>query len=192
MRTMPDLESERLLIRPFTPQDSSATYHILASIGWVDSSKTKAQQQAIIADYIEWCSLNHRHLAQLYQPPYGDRAVVLKKTNAIIGTCGLVPCLDAFGVFPAFGGQSGGFATAEVGLLWTIGASHQQKGYATEVAKTLINYALTDLNLKHIIATTEYDNIASQKVMENAGMRLERNPFAEPPWLQIMGIAQQD
>jgi len=191
MRIMPNLESERLRIRPFTPQDSEATYYLLASIGWVDSEKTEAEQRAATDDYIQWCSLNHRHLAQLYQPPYGDRAVVLKNTDELIGTCGLVPCLDMFGVFPSFGGQSGGFATAKMGLLWTIGAKYQQKGYATEVAKTLINYALTDLNLDHIIATTEYDNIASQKVMGNAGMRVEKNPFSEPPWLQVLGIAKQ-
>ena len=43
-------------------------------------------------------------------------------------------------------------------------------------------------NLKRLVATTEYDNFASQAVMTKLGMRLERNPFPEPPWLQLVGI----
>ena len=78
-----------------------------------------------------------------------------------------------------------------MGLLWTIAAAHQGQGHATEVARALINYALLELNLQHVIATTEYDNLASQRVMAKAGMRLERNPFALPPWLQILAVAEK-
>jgi ribosomal-protein-alanine N-acetyltransferase len=190
MRAMPVLETERVQIRPFFLDDVNAAHRNAASIGWVDEAQSEAEQLAVMREYIRWCSLNHRQLAMLYQPPYGDRAVVLKATNELIGSCGLVPVIDPVGVFPYFGGQPGGYAQAEVGLLWTIGAAYQGQGFATEVARTLIDYALQELNLHHIIATTEYDNTASQKVMEKAGMHLERNPFAEPAWLQVLGIAE--
>jgi len=42
--------------------------------------------------------------------------------------------------------------------------------------------------VKRLIATTEYDNAASMGVMLKLGMRLEQNPFADPPWLQMVGI----
>lgn len=189
MRTMPVLQTERLVIRPFTPADITPTHQVLASIGWVDDTLDEKQQQEATGEYVRWCSLNHQQLAQLGQPPYGDRAVILKETDTLIGTCGLVPCLDTFAVFPSFGGRPDGFASAKMGLLWAIGSRYQNRGYASEVARSLINYALTELNLDHIIATTEFDNIPSQKVMVKAGMRLERNPYGEPPWLQICGIA---
>lgn len=189
MRTMPILETERLVIRPFTTADIDPTHQVLSSIGWVDDTLHENQQREATGEYVTWCSLNHQQLAQLDQPPYGDRAVILKETETLIGTCGLVPYLDTFAVFPTFGGRPDGFASAKMGLLWTIGSSYQNSGYATEVARSLINYALTELNLDHIIATTEFDNTASQKVMTKAGMRLERNPYGEPPWLQICGIA---
>ncbi len=140
--------------------------------------------------YIQWCSLNHQQLALLSQPPYGDRAVTLKANGELIGTCGLVPYVADLGVFPYFGEQEGGHDIVEMGLMWTIATQHQKRGYGTEVACALIDYALNELNLHHIIATTEYDNLASQKVMRNAGMHVESNPFDEPSWLQILGVAE--
>ena len=190
MRAMPVLETERLWIRPFTIDDAETAYQVSASIGWVDPDQTEAEQRAAEAEYIQWLSLNHKQLALLYQPPYGDRAVALKETNRLIGKCGLVPYVAKLGVFPFFGGQPNPKDTAAMGLMWAIGAAHQKQGFATEVARALIEYAFTSLNLDHIIATTEYDNIASQRVMEKAGMRLERNQFDEPPYLQVMGIAE--
>lgn len=190
MRTMPILETERLRIRPFTPNDLHDTIQTLTTIGWVDESQTKANQHATIEKYVQWSSLNHAQLAQLGQPPYGERVIALKQTDQMIGTCGYVPCLDNYAVLPYFGSRKDGLTSAEVGLLWTIHSEQQQKGYASEVARALIKYAFDGLNLHHIIATTDYDNIASQKVMQNAGMRLERNPYNDPPWLQVVGIAE--
>ena len=37
---------------------------------------------------------HYEQLAKLRQPPYGDRAVVLKPTGRLIGACGYVPCLN--------------------------------------------------------------------------------------------------
>ena len=79
-------------------------------------------------------------------------------------------------------------ATAEVGLLWLIEPAHQGQGYASEAAQTLIDYAFGTMRLLRLIATTEYDNLASQAVMRKLGMTIERNPFPDPPWLQVVGI----
>jgi RimJ/RimL family protein N-acetyltransferase len=122
------------------------------------------------------------------QPPYGDRAVLLKETGQLIGSVGLVPCVDVYGQLPSLGGQANCPATAEVGLLWLIDTAHQGKGYAAEAAQTLINYAFDTMRLQRLIATTEYDNLASQAVMRKLGMTIERNPFPDPPWLQVVGI----
>ena len=35
---------------------------------------------------------------------------------------------------------------------------------------------------------TDYPNLASQGVMRRLGVRLERNPQSEPPWLQMVGV----
>ena len=188
MREIPVLESERLRIRPFQNADLPQLFAIKQAIGWVDAQKTAEQQQQAEADYLDWAVRNERQLAQLGQPPYGDRAVVLKATGQLIGSVGLVPCVDVYGQLPSLGGQANCFATAEVGLLWLIDPAHQGKGWATEAAQTLVNYAFGTMRLQRLIATTEHENLASQAVMRKLGMMVERNPFPDPPWLQTVGV----
>ena len=80
--------------------------------------------------------------------------------------------------------------TPEVGLFWAIDPPRQRQGYATEAARAMIDYAFDTLRLWRILATTEYDNHASQAVMLKAGMTLTRNPRPDPPWMQVVGVAQ--
>ena len=191
MRVMPELETERLVIRPVHQDDFEAIYQHSRAIGWVDESKTEAEQREIAHHYTQWLSLNHTALARIGQPPYGDRVIVLRETNTLIGICGLVPYVIDLSVFPSFGGtDKGGFAQAEVGLMWAISPQHWRKGYATETARALIDYAFNKMGLNRIIATTEHDNVASQGVMQKVGMRLEHNPYSEPPWCQVLGVLE--
>jgi len=192
MREVPVLESERLRIRPFRNTDLPHLFQIKQNIGWVDAAKTAEQQLLDEANYLEWAVRNERQLAQLGQPPYGDRAVLLKENDQLIGSVGLVPCVDMYGQLPSLGGQANCPATAEVGLLWLIDTTHQGKGYATEAAQTLIDYAFGTMRLQRLIATTEYDNLASQAVMGKLGMTIEHNPFPDPPWLQVVGILENN
>ena len=76
----------------------------------------------------------------------------------------------------------------EVGLYYNIAVRHRRQGYATEAAQLLVDYAFTVMRLKRIVATTAYDNTASMGVMRCLGMRIGRNPFPEPPWLQVVGV----
>ncbi len=153
------------------------------------------------------CSLEHRfrgrqfecsrripgELAKLRQPPNGDRAVVPKSTGQLIGACGFVPCLNVFGQLPAFasGGASGSLSlySTEFGLFYAISPAHQRQGYAAEAAQAVVDYAFRHLRLKRTVATT-YDNMASIGVMRKLGMRVEKNPRPEPPWLQVVGVLE--
>jgi ribosomal-protein-alanine N-acetyltransferase len=135
------------------------------------------------ARWLEWTVTGYEQYAHLHQPPYGERAVVLKPVGQLIGACGFVPCLDRFEQLPAF-------ATTELGLYYAISPAHQRRGYATEAAQAMCDHAFQELGLKRIVATTTYDNAASIGVMRKLGMRIERNPFPDPPWLQIVGIRE--
>ena len=79
---------------------------------------------------------------------------------------------------------------AELGLFYAVSPAHQRQGYATEVAKALVDYAFQQLRLKRVVATTSYDNAASQDVMHKLGLSIERNPSPEPPWLQVVGVLE--
>ena len=60
---------------------------------------------------------------------------------------------------------------AELG--WVIAPEHAGKGYATEAAGELLRFCFEDLGVRRVIAQCFADNVASWKLMERLGMRLE-------------------
>jgi RimJ/RimL family protein N-acetyltransferase len=192
---MPPLETERLLIRPFVMDDLDDAYRLFdIELNADDLRVDKMESKRERAEWLQWSVLNYRQLAKLHQPPYGDRAIVLKSSGVLIGSCGFVPCLNPFEQLPNFPyhnpAGSLGHNTPEFGLFYAISPSHQRNGYATEAASALVDYAFDQLNLKCIIATTDDDNLASISVMRKLGMRVEKNPLGEPPWLQVVGVLE--
>lgn len=186
------LHTQRLSIRPFVIDDLPAIHRILDQTfgdGKLINDEAALEERR---SWLEWQRLNQIWLPNLHQPPYGERAIVLQATDAVIGAVGYVPCLDMFEQIPALRAteHASGYVTPEVGLFWAIDPALQKQGYATEAAQALIDNAFTQMRLRRIIATTEYDNAASQAVMRKLGMRVERNPLPEPAWLQIVGVLE--
>jgi ribosomal-protein-alanine N-acetyltransferase len=184
---VPVLRTDRLVIRPFSADDLDEAVRVFDDEIY---GPARAGARAERARWLEWTALSYEQLAKLYQPPYGDRAVTLGDTGELIGAVGYTPCYHPFG-------QLGGFAqappmahTAEVGLYWAIAPARRGRGYAVEAGRALIEFAFAEMNLYRIVATTEYHNSASQRVMEKLGMTLERNPLSGPPWLQVVGVLQ--
>ena len=183
------LHGERVNVRRFAMDDLDAIHRILdVELDGLDGAEHLAARRR----WLEWSVLNYDALASLHQPPYGDRAVVLRETGELIGACGLAPVLLPFDQLPSRGAASPipGLTSSEIGLFWAIAPAQQRCGYAAEAGRLLIDYAFSNLRLARIVATTEYDNPASQRVMQKLGMRLERNPHAEPPWMQIVATLE--
>lgn len=189
---MPTLETQRLVIRPLTLDDLDAVYQLLdVDLREADVGTEGALEREGRRRWLEWTVLNYQQLALQYQPPYGDRAVVLKERDELIGLCGYVPGFGPFAQIPALGGATPDGTTRftpEFGLYWAISPAHRRRGYAGEAAQALIDYGFAQLNLQRIIATTTYDNTASIGVMRRVGMQIERNPLPTPPWFQIVGV----
>jgi len=184
------LETSRLIIRPFAPDDLRPIHRIL-DLTFGDGSKIDDEEALNDRrSWLEWSRLSAEWLPKMFQPPYGDRAVVLKHTNAVIGAVGLVPCFDVFEQIPTLNrdGPPSAYRVAEMGLFWAIDPDQQRQGYATEAAQALIDFAFQQLRVKRLIATTEYDNAASIGVMRKLGMTIAKNPLPDPPWLQVVGI----
>jgi RimJ/RimL family protein N-acetyltransferase len=106
----------------------------------------------------------------------------------------VVTCLNAFEQMSNFDyfreSKNTGRNSTEFGLFYAISPAHQRREYATEAAQALIDYAFGQLNMKRVIATTDFDNIGSMAVMRNPGMIIEKNPLAGPPWLQVVGVLE--
>jgi RimJ/RimL family protein N-acetyltransferase len=186
------LETNRLVIRPFILDDVPVIHRILDQTfgagDKVDDTSALQERQS----WVQWSILNQEWLPRLDQPPYGDRAIVLRATRELIGSVGYVPLLDVFEQIPELANSTSPSActTTEFGLFWVIDPHHQRQGYATEAAQAMIEYAFKQLRLKRVIATTEYTNVASQGVMRKSGMKITRNPLPHPVWLQIVGIIE--
>lgn len=179
------LETERLVIRRFALDDLDAIHAILNE---AFSEVPRAERQ----EWLEWTVRNDRALARLYQPPYGDRAIVLQATEAVIGAVGLVPSFGPFDRLPALRAHSSepstGLFSPEVGLFWVLATAYRGQGYATEAARALVAFAFAHLHLKRIVAMTEEDNTASIAVMQRLGMTVQRHPDPAPEWFQVVGI----
>jgi ribosomal-protein-alanine N-acetyltransferase len=195
MLEMPILETERLLIRPFVMEDLADAHRLFdVELQGAELGTDKMETVAERAQWLEWTVLNYVQLAKLDQPPYGDRAVILKSTGQLVGSCSFVPCLNAFEQLPYFSSgdmsERPGRHSAEFGLFYAISPAYQRHGYASEAAQALVDYAFQHLRLKRVVATTNYGNVASIGVMDKLSMRVERNPRPEPPWLQVVGILE--
>jgi RimJ/RimL family protein N-acetyltransferase len=179
MRT---LETDRLIIRAFVLNDADTVSRLLdAAFG--AGSYGSAAEKRVMFDYAVAADAG---LALLHQPPYGDRAIVKRDSDEVIGSVGFAPCLMPFGQLPSF--EPTTRFTSEIGLFWALFPEHWGHGYATEAAAAMIAYAFGQLRLRRIVATTEHDNTRSMNVMRRLGMRLERNPRPEPEWFQTVGV----
>jgi len=88
-------------------------------------------------------------------------AVFETESNKIIGWCGL----------------DGQCCPGQTVIFYSIENAHQGKGYATQCASKLLEYAFESLGMDSIHGGCYKDNIASCRVMEKIGMK--RNPDEE-------------
>lgn len=187
---VPALETERLIIRPFTMDDLDAIHHILdVDLGPIAEDEQPQTIEERTA-WLRWTIMSYEQLDKLLQPPYGDRAVVRKEDQRLIGACGFAPCLGPFEQLPYFRERTDtantSFDTPEVGLYYAFARAAWGHGYATETSRALIAYAFKEMALKRVVATTTHDNARSIGVMQRLGMRIERR--TQPGWLQVVGI----
>src|SRR6266540_2588834 len=120
------LETARLIIRAFTLADGDTYSRLLEAAFGADSSGS-AEDRRIIFEYQVAADPG---LALLHQPPYGDRAIVLRDSGEVVGSVGYAACLMPFGLLPSF--ETTTRFTSEIGLFWALFPEHQGRGYATE------------------------------------------------------------
>jgi RimJ/RimL family protein N-acetyltransferase len=173
---MPPLETERLVIRALRDEDLAAVLAVLDASG--------ADAEAATERYVRHAGLNARVLTELRQPPIGDRAVLLRGTDKLIGLAGLVPAFGPFDQLRPIDEQPpqprmSALYRIEIGLYYQVDVELRGRGYATEAAQALVAFAFERIRLARIVATTERENLASQAVMRHLGMRSHENALAD-------------
>ena len=149
----PLFETDRCYLRPFEKGDGYHFYHINS-----DSEVLKYTGD------VAFNSLEdaHRFIEQYNQYEingYGRWAVLLKKTDAFIGWCGLKYEPD----------------TGETDLGYRFYRNQWGMGFATETTLASIKFGFEKLKLKSIVGRAYFGNDASIRVLEKCGMKFERN-----------------
>lgn len=148
------LETPRLLLRDFTPGDWPAVLayqsdpRYLRYYAW--ESRAPEAVQAFVQMFIDQQRQEPRLKYQL--------AVTLRDTGALIGNCGIRKAT-------ADGHE------AEIG--YELSPDHWGRGYATEAVAAILRFGFETLRIHRVAAWLVADNVASARVLEKNGLRLE-------------------
>lgn len=143
------LETDRLYLREFVKQDFKALCNILQ-----DPKVMYAYEHAFNLD--ECHAWLEKQLTRYKEDGFGLWAVVLKKSDIVIGQCGLsLQDID-------------NTTLLEIGYLFNQSYWHQ--GFAIEAAQACKQYAFSTLHAKEVYSIIRDTNIASKNVAIKNGM----------------------
>lgn len=159
------IATEHLTIRPLVSSDVAALVAL-----WTDPEVTRYMGGPRDRSQLE--SGFAEELAVVERPCFDLWPTVETASGQIIGHCGLLD-KEVDGV-------------AEVEVVYVLARSAWSKGLATEAAAALRQAAFGTLNLPRLIALIDPGNVASARVAEKVGLRLEKT--TERPGGKVMQV----
>ncbi len=141
------IESERLILRELDIKDSESFFKlnsdplVLKYTGDVPFSSITAAETFLL------------NYSDYKKNGYGRWAVILKETSSFIGWCGLKLNEENL-----------------IDIGFRFFKEEWGKGFATESAKSVIDYGFNTLKLKEIIGRASKNNISSIRVLEKLNM----------------------
>jgi RimJ/RimL family protein N-acetyltransferase len=157
-RMLPEIRTERLLLRPLAHEDLEAIHRIwtdpeVRRYLWDGERIPKEKTEAVLAGSSE--SFESRG--------FGIWAVVHEESEELVGFCGF-RFLDA---------------TPEIELVYGISAPYWGTGLATEAARAAIRYGFEEVGFDRILGIADTENVASRHVLGKIGMRFEKRAAHE-------------
>lgn len=150
---MPEIETERLLLRTVAHEDADALVRIL---GDAEFRRYLPLQQAPTREKVE--AGVARMLNHWGERGYGQWMLSPKNSREVLGYCGLRFLAE----------------TEEVEILYGIDKPHWNRGLVTEAAKATLRFGFEEAKLGRIIALAHPENKGTQRVMQKAGLRYEK------------------
>jgi [ribosomal protein S5]-alanine N-acetyltransferase len=151
-------ETERLLVRHFQPSDLDDFAALCADPDVMRyMGDGTILEHSLVEHWIKVC------LDKYAIRGYGTSAVFEKATGQFVGYCGVVRAPE------------NDFDE----LIYAFNKSAWGKGYATEVARPMLNYVFAKSELDTIYATIHPENPASIHVAEKLGFRFDRQEVDE-------------
>lgn len=153
------ITTNRTTLREFIAEDAP---HLCALLGNEDIMKfgpgAQTQQQII-----EWIADARR---RYLQNGYGPWAVLASESQQLMGYCGLFHFSDLEG-------------REEVEIGYRFAQEFHGKGYATEAAIGVRDYAFQNLGIRRLVAMIDPGNIPSLRLARRLGMEYEKDIMFE-------------
>ena len=165
------LQSERLLLRWFREEDYEQFCKICSDpevMRFLGDGKPMTAMEV-------WRQMA-TFMGHWYFRGYGIWAVQEKSTGNLVGRIGFM--------------NPAGWPGFELG--WTLGREFWGRGFATEGARRALEYAFTEMDRDHVISLIAPENIASTKVAERLGEKVEGQTEVLEHKVLIYGIARDD
>lgn len=147
---MKALETERLILRMFTPEDAEDVYAYASNpnvgppAGWAPHTSVEDSRRII---------------EEIFMPPEAW-AIRIKGDDRVVGVIALEPD----NIRPDANSRELGYNLAE---------EHWGKGYMTEAAKEVLRFAFEELCLDQVGICTSRVNKRSQRIIEKCGFTYE-------------------
>jgi RimJ/RimL family protein N-acetyltransferase len=150
---IPTLETERLILRPFTPADAP-TVRELAGLPEVAATTLNIPHPYPAGLAEQWIG---RHAEGAANGEIYTFAIARRADGQLLGGIGI--------------GGGGAHKRAEIGY-W-LGVRYWNRGYTSEAARRVVAFGFEQLGLNRIQSTHFPRNPASGRVMQKAGMTYE-------------------
>jgi ribosomal-protein-alanine N-acetyltransferase len=150
---LPQLETQRLILRKLTPGDASDIFDYAS-----DPEVTKYllwNTHQTVSDSLAFVSAALARYDTGAPAPWG---IVLKNEGKIIGTCDYISVRETH-------------SRAEIG--YALSRKYWGRGIMTEAVRKVIDYGFRVKNFNRIQAVCDVPNIGSARVLEKAGMTFE-------------------
>lgn len=152
---MKTIETERLIIRPFSIVDAPFVIQLMNAPNWLEYiGDRNIRSLAEATHYIQ-----EKFIKSYREKGYGLMNVSLKESKTPIGMCGLVKRAGLF--YPDLG--------------FAILPEFEGKGYTSEAALAVMHFAKQMLKLEAIQGITTTNNPASIRLLEKVGMTYKIN-----------------
>ena len=141
------IETKRLLLRPLCEEDANDVFE------WVGDPVVNRYMPYPVYQNVEQV----QKWIQSIRPEDHEFGFMLKETGKVIGSGGI--CLNNDDMYH---------------LGYNLNRQYWGKGYATEAAQAMINWAYNELNARNFAANYATANSASGRVLEKCGFQFER------------------
>lgn len=177
MRT---LQTDRLILRPFTPADIEIHRVVFSDPEvcryYCGRTRTPAETQ-------EW--LIHRMWQARNEDELGFLAMVRKPDGQIMGLAALQLMVSLTLRFEEEADTP--FNPITVELSYAIGREYQRQGYTKEACRALIDYGFGEMRLARLVNGIAPENTASNAVCRSLGFRQVRNVHpTSPGWVWVL------